>query len=289
MEEIRASYRKYNLEATCLVLRQEAAAGDSGDLGAHPPWRELWVYLYMPPEDKRPCPLVIILPILGGQNLWIEEQFARHLADKGLASAIIVFPEQFFRRSFLELTSGFLFLGRRIEALAANFTQAGKDVRFFLDWLETHPRGFGPRQLKTGSIGILGVSLGALAGSVAMAHDTRLKAGAFLLGGADPAWIIAHGSLTKKIVRKLKVSYNDLLPQLEPHNLARQTPAWGGRPVYLVEAIWDTVIPRRSRKLLRQAIPHAEVTRIPAGHYTALVHLFWVQGKIGKFFKDNLQ
>ena len=269
-------FEKNGLEAYAVVLKPKTGG-------------EVWAYVYLPPKQPKPAPLALILPILGAPNLWTEEQFALTMADHGLASAILFFPQQFHRRTFLEVSSGFLFLGRSTATLAANFDQSLKDVEFFLDWFNQEGRGqFGGR-IDAGKMGILGTSLGSLIGSVAMAHDQRLKAGVFLLGGADPAWIVAYGSLTKKMARKIGVTYDDLVKALEPFDLSRQEAQWNNRPVLLVEAIWDAIIPKHSRQLLKRAIPHAKTIWVPAGHYTSLLHMFWIKGRAASFLQENLK
>ncbi len=270
-------FSKNELRAHAVVLKGKS------------PRDEIWAYIYEPPVAGKDTPLVLILPILGAPNLWIEEQFAVAMAQRGMASAILFFPQQFHRRSFLEVTSGFLFLGRSTATLAGNFTQSVADVESFLDWLAGPGQEYFAGTFDVKRTAILGTSLGSLIGSVVMAHDKRIKAGVFLLSGSDPAWIVSQGSLTKKMARKLGIGYEDLLGPLAPFDLSRQEVDWGGRPVLLVDAIWDTIIPKVSRKKLKSAIPHAKVISVPAGHYTSLLHMFWIKGSAAKFLAENLQ
>ncbi|MBI4063093.1 MAG: alpha/beta hydrolase [Elusimicrobia bacterium] len=296
-------------KTACVVLDQRNLAVDAR---TNPAVKELWIYVYLPQETRardakgldpalrrddekiNQMPLVLVLPILGGQNLWIEEQFAKTLNQYGIAAAIVPFPQQFERRYFLELPSGMLFLERDPEKLALNFEQALIDLSTFADWIE---RG-GAEKLQKGwrpKFGIWGTSLGGILGSVAMSRDSRFKAGAFLLAGADPATILMEGRETKKIASKIKIGrkrIDGFLKEFDLDRIARdQSPEklWAGRPVFLVEGVWDPVIPKGSRRKLRRAIPHARVLKLPSGHYTAILHMFWVKGKVARFFEQNLK
>ena len=64
---------------------------------------------------------------------------------------------------------------------------------------------------------------------------------------------------------------------------------WNQRPVLLVQAIWDRVIAYAPRQKLREAIGHARVLKIPAGHTTAILHIFWIKRKVAKFFEETLK
>ncbi|MEK7288066.1 MAG: hypothetical protein AAB091_05860 [Elusimicrobiota bacterium] len=276
----------------CVILNQTEIVVDKA---ANPAAQELWMYLHLPERPAHDAPLVLILPILGGQNLWIERQFAQALNERGLAAAIVIFPQQFERRYFLSLPSGWLFLDRDPKRIAMNFRQALNDLRFILDWADEGGLETVEPQWKPKKIGVLGISLGAIVGSIAMARDERFAAGAFLLGGADPARLIMESHETNKIAKKLKVSYQELTQRLDGLDLgalAREKGPgnlWKGRPLLIVHAVWDKVIPKACRDRLDQAMPHARVKKLWAGHFSAILRIGSIKKETANFFAENLK
>ncbi|MBI2070440.1 MAG: hypothetical protein HYT79_07520 [Elusimicrobia bacterium] len=280
----------------CLILPQRDLLIDTAD---NPAAEHLWVYLHLPRKFNADTPFVIVLPILGGSDLWIENRFAAALTRRGLAAGILILPQQFNRRYFLSLPSGKLFLDRNPERLANNFKQSLKDIQTLITALQQGlalgGAGAGDGRWKPKKFGILGTSLGGIVGSVAMSRDERLQAGAFLLAGSDPASILTEGDETRRVAKKLGATRSTLAGLLEDFDLngltARKNPGgiWKGRPILLIHAIWDGVIPRPARRALDEAIPHAQITHIPAGHVSAIVYIGWIKNKVAKFFEENLQ
>lgn len=275
---------------TVVVLRQTEIIVNKT---ANPAVQELWMYFSLPPKLNSQTPLVLVLPIMGGQNLWIERQFAGALNSRGFAAAIVVLPQQFERRYFLSLPSGFLFLERDPRLVAMNFRQALNDLRFILDWAQEGGLGQVRPGWEPSRYGILGTSLGAITGSMAMARDERLKAGAFLLGGADPAMIITQSRETKKIASRLGVQYEDLAKKMDAINLVKlaeekgPNPLWNNRPIFLVHAIWDRVIPKAAREALSRSMPHAKIKKIYAGHMTAIFYISSIKKQVASFFEES--
>ena len=67
----------------------------------------------------------------------------------------------------------------------------------------------------------------------------------------------------------LKAAWHGLDPLESPERNA-------GKPALLVNARWDTVIPRANARKLLEAFPAAHQVWVQGGHYTAIVHLLWL-------------
>ncbi|MBI3299420.1 MAG: hypothetical protein HYZ75_14730 [Elusimicrobia bacterium] len=224
--------------------------------------------LTVPKGRSRP-PAVLLLPIMAAPNAWIEERFARELSRRGLAALWIEMPTQFRRRPHPSVMSGSVFLARTPRQLGANFRQAVADARRALDVLEADPDVDGSR------LAVLGVSLGALVGSAAFAQDPRPKAAVFCLGGAAFVELLTNSAMTGPLVRTLGLDPAELKKSwagLDP----LEVPQTVRRPVFLVNAKSDTVIPAENGRRLAEAFPGASQLWVPGGHYTAILHMSWM-------------
>ncbi|MBI4424860.1 MAG: hypothetical protein HY554_14100 [Elusimicrobia bacterium] len=227
----------------------------------------VWGTLYLP---RRPRPdAVLLLPVMAAPNLWIERRFAYLLVMEGFAVLQLDMPFQ-FRRAPPGARTGEVFLARRPETLARNFSQAVLDARRAVTWL----RGSG--LVEPERIALLGASLGALVGSVTLSVDDRLAAGALLLGGADFPSLIANGEMTSRFVRQTGLDVRGLGPALKGLDPLEYREANRGKRVLLVNVRNDLVIPLENALKLRDAFPGCRQLLLPLGHYTAMLHLLWM-------------
>jgi dienelactone hydrolase len=241
----------------------------------------VYARLVVPKGRARP-PVVLLLPIMAAPNAWIEERFAREAVRRGLAAMWLEMPTQFRRRPHPSMMSGSAFLARTPKRLAANFKQAVADARRALDVLEATPEVDGSRTA------VLGVSLGALVGSAAFARDPRPRAAVFCLGGADFTDLVYRSEMTGPFLAKLGVSREELAAAwngLDPLELAGRVPR---RPVLLVNARSDRVIPPENGRRLAEAFPGARQVWVPGGHYTAILHMTWMPTQAALFLGSIL-
>lgn len=234
------------------------------------------------PKGRAKPPVVLLLPIMAAPNAWIEERFAREAVRRGLAAMWLEMPTQFRRRPHPSMMSGAAFLARTPKRLAANFTQAVADARRALDVLEGIPEVDGSRTA------VLGVSLGALVGSAAFARDPRPKAAVFCLGGADFTDLVYRSEMTGPFLAKLGVARSELAAAwkgLDPLERVGELPR---RPVLLVNARSDRVIPAENGRRLAEAFPGARQVWVPGGHYTAILHMTWMPTQAALFLGSIL-
>lgn len=143
--------------------------------------------------------------------------------------------------------------------------QAVLDVRRIVDWLETQGMA---------RIGIMGTSLGSCLAMLAMAHDPRIRAGAFNHVSPYFADVVWRGLSTKHVRAGLDghISLDDLRECWMPISPWPFIDRVRDRAVRLIYARYDLSFPiDLSREFVaefrRRAVPHS-TTVLPCGHYT---------------------
>ena len=243
----------------------------------------VWAHLIVPNSAsgaKRPA--VLVLPVMAAPNVWIETQFVQRFARDGFVVMWLEMPTQFHRRPLPSEPSGQVFLARTPKHLAMNFRQSVLDARRALDVLSARP------EVDSGRLALFGISLGAIVGAVAYSVDPRPRYAVFLLGGADFPSLLTASSLTGPFARKMGLKPEDLKAAwagLDPLDYRDQNKE---KPVLLVNANWDTVIPRENALKLAQAFPLARRVGVPLGHYSAIVHMFWMPRWVSARLKEAL-
>jgi len=143
--------------------------------------------------------------------------------------------------------------------------QAVMDARRLVDWLSGE--GFD-------RVGILGTSLGSCLSMLAMAHDERIRAGAFNHVSPFFADVVWRGLSTRHVRAGLEghVTLDELREYWMPISPWPFIERVRGRELLLVYARYDlTFPPDLSRRFVaefrRLGVPH-RVARLPCGHYT---------------------
>ena len=242
----------------------------------------VWGRWSVPRAVPGPYPAVLILPIMAAPNQWIESQFMKRLLRGGFAVLLLETPYQFHRRPRKGIPSGQVFLARTAKHLAFNFRQSVLDGKRALAWLRGNP------QVMKNDIGILGVSLGALAGASLYSVDKTPSYAVFLLGGADFPSLVENSSMTGKFARHWGIAESALreaFSGLDPLSYRKQN---GGKKALLINAAWDDVIPKENAELLREAFPSSRQMWVPLGHYGSMLHMVWLPGYVEKAFAKHL-
>jgi dienelactone hydrolase len=253
---------------------------------AKSPWPAndvVWAHLLVPKSlSGRKAGAVLILPVMAAPNVWIETRFANRFARDGLVVMWLEMPTQFHRRPDASEPSGQVFLARTPRRLAANFRQSVLDARRALGVLAARP------EVDEGRLALFGISLGAIVASVTYTVDPRPRFAAFLLGGADFPSLLVDSSLTGPFARKMGLAPDDLKTAWRGLDPLEHPERNAGKPALLVNARWDTVIPRANARKLLDAFPAARQVWVPGGHYSAIVHLLWLPRWISGVIKEAL-
>jgi dienelactone hydrolase len=164
-----------------------------------------------------------------------------------------------------------------MESMISGLRQTVLDVRRAGDWLAARP------DVEPSRVGLVGISLGAVVGSLTAGVDDRFGRSVFLIGGADLPSIVMHGSKETADAKARLVRDGFTVEKLRDvwRNVEPLTYASRVRPedVLLINAETDEVIPKECTERLRSAMGDPEVRWFKGGHYALLFQL-------GKALKD---
>lgn len=219
---------------------------------------------YFVPRTPGRHPVVLILHALGSRRARLEQWIGREFAHRGLAALVLVLPYHMMRKA-----PGGLWTAIQqgdADGILAVGVQAILDLRRALDWLETR------EEIASDRMGVVGISLGAIGGAIALGVDDRVKAGVLILGGADPAHLVWTSWLTWLLRWRLarrgltEASLRARWRALDPVTFAAGA---RGKAIYMINARFDFIIPRASAKQLWEALGRPPIEWLPTDHYTA--------------------
>lgn len=243
----------------------------------------VWGHFLVP--DDAPAsgvPAILVLPVMAAPNVWIETRFIKRFLKDGFAVLWLEMPYQFHRRVHPSQPSGQVFLARTPKKLAANFRQSALDARRALEWLKGRP------EVDAGRIGMFGISLGAVVSAAVYSVDPTPKFAAFMLGGADFPSLLAGSSMTGPFVRKMGAAPSALAPAFAGLDPLEYKEKNREKKAVLINASWDTVIPKPNALKLHEAFPKSRHRWVWLGHYSAIIHLFWIPKSVSREFQENL-
>jgi len=264
-----ASYRRYQVRLPALPL--PAYAGEPG------PWGECYL-----PRSEDAHPLVIVVHGMGDPSVIPCRFMALNLARRGLAAFILYLP--FHSSRVPEHIKG------RFPALSSEewddvYPASVINVRQAIDWAQHQ------ESINADRIGVAGVSLGGMISAIAMAVDPRIKAGVFMLSGGDweqmtwKSWSRTarmSQNCSREDCRRIRRQYPAFLARVAETGLDGVTAprrcfftdpltygrALHGRPILMINALWDRIVPRQCAEQLWQACGEPAIMWLPATHIT---------------------
>ncbi len=245
------------------------------------------VRIFEPPEPRRAAPrrAVVVVPQWNadaGGHVGLCRLFARF----GLTALRMSLPYHDDRRPAELQRADYIVSSNVGRTLHAN-RQAVLDIRRTVDWLARE--GFE-------RIGIIGTSLGSCLSMLSMAHDERLRAGAFNHVSPFFADVVWRGLSTRHVRDGLEghIDLGALRECWMPISPWPFIPRVRGRRVLLVYARYDLTFPvDLSRQFVeafqRHGVSH-ELGVLPCGHYTTGKAPFsYLDGfYLTRFFLKNL-
>jgi pimeloyl-ACP methyl ester carboxylesterase len=234
---------------------------------------------YLPKRRTGKKPLIVELPILGGDEYRLEQHFARAFANKGYA---VLFPHRPYVKDEI----------KQLEDVDGFLRESVLDAQRIIDWAQRQ------EGIDEKNVGIFGASFGALRGVLATALEPRVKAAVLGLGGADLAYIFMHTSdegLTKHRERALEKygltaeKAESTLRGLLTYDPMRLAESVDTTKVFLVQATHDKVVPAQTGDLLWELLGRPKRMNIWAGHLSALVYIPCIKAEAVKFFDEKLR
>ena len=228
-------------------------------------------------KNQPKTPAIVILPIMGGKTYPLEEMFASSFAKHGYACVI---PHRPNIKDEI----------KNLEDIDPLLQQSSYDVSRAIDWLETQPN------IDSQKIGLFGISLGAIRGTLVMAMDHRIRAGVLGLGGGDLPYILTHSSEKRLVAARDKILERNHLDLKEAEERLRESitydpinlaPSVDPSRVMMVIAAWDTVIPPKTSWALRRKLGNPEAIELWSGHYSSVIHIPYLRQASCHFFKKK--
>jgi dienelactone hydrolase len=235
---------------------------------------------YFLPQSDKPVPAVIVLHILGG-DFNLSRLFCAGLAEKGVAALFLKMPYYGPRQQ-----PG---VKRRMispdpQETVEGMTQAILDIRRATAFLATQ------KEIDSERLGVFGISLGGITGSLALTAEPRLKNGCFLLAGGDLGKVAWRSKELAKIREQWiakggnEQGFRDVLTVIDPVRYAKNV---RGRRILMLNAKTDEVIPKECTESLWEAFGKPDIVWYEGGHYSVAVYLLDALRRTSTFFAEK--
>lgn len=226
--------------------------------------------------EKRPA--VIVLHILGG-DFALSRLFAGAIAQTGTAALFVKMP-YYGPRSQPGVPRRMI--SANPDETIAGMTQAVLDIRQAVGFLSSRP------EINTDELGVFGISLGGITGTLAASAEPRLKNMCILLAGGDLGKIAWEAREFRREREKLIAmgatleDFRSAVKEIEPLTYAANCK---GRRILMLNAEEDEVIPRACTDALWQALDKPQLTYYSGGHYSVMWHILKAKARVQDFFK----
>lgn len=253
---------------------------------------------YFRPKTGRKLPLAILIHGLGDRSVIPLKILARSLARRGIACFILYLVLHSSRMppsGPSRLSSDEWFENYRISVI---------DVRQVIDWAETRA------ELNKEQIGVIGISFGGFISAIAMGIDSRIRAGVLVASGGNlekiafmsktlpKRWGFRH---TEAEFTTQQHRYSRYLNEVAEKGIETVNPPERGflidamtyahllrnRPLLLINARWDEVIPREATLDFWKASGKPAISWFPGGHATIWLWYPLLKRKILHFLKST--
>lgn len=256
---------------------------------------------YLFPCNDGAVPLAILVHGMGDRSVIPCKLLARTLAKRGIASFILylVFHEsripETIKGRFPRLTADEWFESYQISVT---------DIRKVIDWANTRS------EIDNERVAVAGISFGGFVSAIAMAIDKRIKAGVLVVSGGNTEKMTRHSFILKRQYHnnaaeysKNQERYRQYLDEVEKKgfenvNAAKQSyltdpmtfaSQLRGRPVLMLNALWDEMIPRVAAIDFWWESGKPPIVWLPATHATIWGWYPFIGPRVARFLKANLR
>jgi esterase/lipase len=235
---------------------------------------------YFQPQRTDKAPLAILVHGMGDYGAVPCKFLARSLVKKGIACYVLY---QVFHSSRLpESLRGKVYdLGP--DEWFESYCISVIDIRQVIDWAEQVP------EIDSSRISAIGISFGGFVSSIAMGIDRRIKAGVFLVSGGNASKMVWEGNrrymnkwniYSEEEYHNIQRNYREYLDEIAEKGIDNVSPfrrdfltdplsyayLLRERPVLMINALWDQVVPKKATLDLWEECGRPEITWYPAGH-----------------------
>ena len=257
---------------------------------------------YYQPRVKHKVPLAILVHGMGSHSVIPCKILAHDLVKRGIACLVPYLTinskrlPKSMRSNYPYLTPDEWFHTYRVSVV---------DIRQIVDWAQSRT------ELVAEQVIVLGISFGGFVSAIAMGIDERFKAGIFIVTGGDSnkmSWLSKNNQYRKRYPRSKKEhlgiqsSYARYLKEVSEKGFENVVPDnqsfltdpltfagyLKGKPVLMINALWDKYIPRESATELWQASGQPAIKWIPAGHTSLWLWYPAVLKSIDSFLQSSL-
>lgn len=233
---------------------------------------------YYRPKNTDLSPLVILVHGMGNRSVYPCRMIARTLAKKGIASFILYLVFHTYRAPEIIKKK---YPGLSAEEWFESYQISVTDIRQVIDWSARRS------EIIRDKTAVAGISFGGMISSIAMGVDPRLKAGIFIVSGGNSDKITRYSLLlrwqykhTEEEFRRNQDAYAQYLTEVEEKGFENviackssyltDPVTFSGsvrdRPVLMLNALWDEMIPRAATLDLWESFGKPSLTWYPATH-----------------------
>jgi len=258
---------------------------------------------YFQPQGATHAPLAILLHGMGDRSVIPCQLLARTLVKKGIACFILYLV---FHSSRMPEV-----IRKRLPALTydewlESYQVSVIDVRQVIDWASSRA------EINQGQVAVIGISFGGFIATIAMGVDNRIRVGVFLTSGGNLEKIARLSKTfgrrmgynrTEAEYRHIQRCYAQYLDQVAEKGFENVIPTEKGfltdpmtfapylrkRPILMINALWDWVIPRQATIDFWEACGKPAITWLPGTHTTIWLLYPFIDRKIARFLKSTLE
>jgi dienelactone hydrolase len=234
---------------------------------------------YYRPKREGKLPAVIVLHILGG-DFPLSRAVCGVMNERGVAALFVKLPYYGPRR---DSKSERRMISVDPRETVEGMTQAVLDIRRAAAWLASR------EEIDAARLGICGISLGGITGSLALAAEPRLSSACLVLAGGDIGRIAWESPELEKVRTAWMDSggtrdeFLNVVKTVDPVTYAANA---RGRRILMLNADRDEIIPRACTESLWQALGEPEIVWYEGGHYSVARHLLPMLNRASKFFAE---
>lgn len=245
--------------------------------------KDLVIELTYRQNYNKNAPVIILPPNVIGETI-VERSFARAYQYQG------------FHTINIKLFENIVTTDRHTDGINRIMLAGVTAIRMAIDFAKTRT------EIKKDAIGLHGISLGAIMGSLTYTIDKRINSAIFMAGGSDFPYVLAHSTqYYVKRYRNARMKAENFKSVYDLEQKLRNTLIIN--PAYFVEnrndssdntllilATGDTVVPTATQVQLWNILGRPERIDYEYEHiYMILISAYWEYPKIFEFMKEQLK